>query len=353
MVVGSPTTNTTPGSPTTASPKVVTMKTEAAKAMKAKAAPMKAMKAKAAPMKAMQATDNEKLQLDYLKGLEKEKKTLTKNYGMWCDASESDIDQDDNAPAIKEAIMRLDEIEKERSKTEAALAVMKKPASSVKTLKRPAASGSARSKAARWKASAKKSADDDADDNEDDDKDDDDGASDSDEDDTGHLDAGIGKKYNKLKTSNSLPEYIVEYIEKESIKSSKPRSTRTRLINALIKKTETGQLKVNTNAPEFETYKQIYNRKYGKDEYEAMDKDIMVATTFHGDEAKFEKLVSAGKIREVDVGGETMYAFRKVTAGTEEGSNKVAKLHDGTKALTNDEHTIASGAFSALMKLGC
>ena len=79
----------------------------------------------------------------------------------------------------------------------------------------------------------------------------------------------------------------------------------------------------------------------------------MIATTFHGDEAKFEQLLMAGKIKEVEVGGETLYAFRRLTAGTETGSNKVSKLHDGTKALTNQEHTIASGAFSALLKLGC
>ena len=87
--------------------------------------------------------------------------------------------------------------------------------------------------------------------------------------------------------------------------------------------------------------------------HEAMGKDVMIASTFHGDSAKFEALLSAGKIRAVQVGDETMYAFRRITVGTEGGSNKVLRLNDGNKSLSNAEYNVASGAFGQLMTLGC
>ena len=66
-------------------------------------------------------------------------------------------------------------------------------------------------------------------------------------------DKAKGQKYAKMK--DSLPEHIVDLVEKQSVKAASPRDYKTMVINKLFKRNANGKLELNLDDQFFQEHK--------------------------------------------------------------------------------------------------
>ena len=68
---------------------------------------------------------------------------------------------------------------------------------------------------------------------------------------SGTRDKGKAVKYNKMRSSGSLPKWAEDLIENQSLKASSPRQEKTALINKLFRRKSDGSLELALDSPVF------------------------------------------------------------------------------------------------------
>ena len=95
---------------------------------------------------------------------------------------------------------------------------------------------------------------------------------------TSGRDKAKGQKYIKLK--DSLPDHIVDLVEKQSLKSASPRQFKSMAINKLFVKNKQGRLELNLTDQLFEEHKKIYTKRYSTERENAMPESILKSLVF-------------------------------------------------------------------------
>ena len=159
---------------------------------------------------------------------------------------------------------------------------------------------------------------------------------------------GKTKKYRKLCDSGAIPAHILDLIEHQSKKSNNPRAEKTALINGLFIKDSKGQYQIQPNQPQFESAKEAYSKKYGRDESSGMPRAVMLWQVFHGSEDALKSAIADGSIQEYDCDGVPYCAFRKTIAGVEKANLSTQKVSAGAVDISNDQYQCLTKAFSTM-----
>ena len=155
--------------------------------------------------------------------------------------------------------------------------------------------------------------------------------------DEGQRDKLKAEKWARLRSTGALPEYLLQLYDQESKQSPLgKRAFQTTIINKLFKKVN-GAWQLDTSDAQFKDYKSLYERRYSKEENEAMPKSLIVGLYYQGDEQKVNRALELGELQHVkDDGGVWFYSYKKLTSAVEKGSDqrleaigtKKGKLHE-------------------------
>ena len=89
------------------------------------------------------------------------------------------------------------------------------------------------------------------------------------------------------------------------------------------------------------TRKSLYEKRYSREENEAMPKSLIVGLYYQGDENKFDKALQLGELTHVrDDGGVRFYAYKKLTSGAEKGTDQKLEAVGTKKGKLQDFHEI-------------
>ena len=104
--------------------------------------------------------------------------------------------------------------------------------------------------------------------------------------DAGQQEKYKAEKWTRLRATGALPEYLLQLYGQESMQSPMgKRAFQTAIINKLFKKVN-GAWQLDTSDAQFKDYKSLYERRYSKEENEAMPKSLIVGLYYQGDEQK-------------------------------------------------------------------
>ena len=129
-------------------------------------------------------------------------------------------------------------------------------------------------------------------------------------------------------------------------KQSNPRKYKSDLINALFEKDGKGGYTLAPEKPVFESYREAFHKRYGKDERKGLTKSIYLYQVFHGFDAALEMAIQKGEVQQWEEDGVTFCGNRQTKAGIEKASTSGQSLHSGAKALEADQWKTLSKAFS-------
>eukprot|EP00435_Cladocopium_sp_Y103_P010211 s5163_g2.t1 len=132
------------------------------------------------------------------------------------------------------------------------------------------------------------------------------------------------EKWSRMRAAGALPDYLVNLYEEESKFSPMgKRRFQTEIVNKLFKKGRGGQWELDTSDVQFQSHKALYEKKFNRDEKEALPKSLLLGMYFQGDETKFTKALDQGVIELVrEENGVRFFAFRRITAGTDKGTQE-------------------------------
>eukprot|EP00435_Cladocopium_sp_Y103_P050735 s3256_g15.t1 len=144
------------------------------------------------------------------------------------------------------------------------------------------------------------------------------------------------EKWARMKAAGALPAYLINLYEEEAKHSPLgKRRFQTEVINKLFKKGESGQWELDASDVQFQSHKALYEKKYNRDEKEALPKSLLLGMYFQGDDTKFTKAL--GEIEFVrEENGVRFYAYRRITAGTDKGTENTLAA-TGSKRGTKEQ----------------
>ena len=173
------------------------------------------------------------------------------------------------------------------------------------------------------------------------------GTESEDEQETGtHRDKGKGVKFQKLKSQ--LPKHTQHMYDVDALQHSSPREFRTMIINKLFKRQGNGTLVLNTKDAVFEESRNVFERKFGKDQSKAMPKSLLVGLYFQGNTANFQAALEAGDIEEIEDQGKLFYAFKELKSGAERGAIKNQNFNAGHQKLSSNDYNDAVALVDSL-----
>lgn len=159
-------------------------------------------------------------------------------------------------------------------------------------------------------------------------------------------DKGKGRKYKKMLDAKAIPVHIVDMIEEQSKKQTKPREWKTKCINALFESDGKGGYVMKPHKPMFESHKEAYHKRFGLDEKEGMQKTVFLYKVFQGNEQGLERAIQEGGVQQWEEDGQQMCAFRRVRTGIEKASMQSQKVTSGSARLESSQFQVLSKAFS-------
>ena len=159
--------------------------------------------------------------------------------------------------------------------------------------------------------------------------------------DEGQRDKLKAEKWARLRATGALPEYLLQLYDQESKQSPMgKRAFQTTIINKLFKKVN-GAWQLDTSDAQFKDYKSLYERRYSKEENEAMPKSLIVGLYYQGDEQKFNRALELGELQHVkDDGGVRFYSYKKLTSAVEKGSEQRLEAIGTKKGKLQEFHEI-------------
>ena len=157
------------------------------------------------------------------------------------------------------------------------------------------------------------------------------------------------EKFQRMRVAGQLPDFIIKMHDEEArLSPNGHRHFRTQMINKMFKKKKDGTWEMDLSCAMFTQYKSVYERKYSKDQQEALPKSLMVGMYFHNDEVKFNKALADGEISLVRTeGGVQYYAYRRFITGEDKGSDSRFEA-SGQRKGTADEFHMVSDLFAKL-----
>ena len=103
---------------------------------------------------------------------------------------------------------------------------------------------------------------------------------------------------------------------------------------------------MKAHQPVFESHKEAYHKRYGKDESEGMAKIVFLYKIFHGSEEALKKAIAEGAVQEWEQDGLTMCSFKRQVSGVEKGAQASSHLSIGEVEVKGDQFKALSKAFS-------
>ena len=124
------------------------------------------------------------------------------------------------------------------------------------------------------------------------------------------------EKWARMKAAGVSPAYLISLYEEETKHSPMgKRRLQTEVINKLFVK-KNGQWEMDVSDVQFRSHKALYEKKYNKDEAEALPKSLILGMYFQGCGTKFNKALEQGEIEFVkEENGVRFYAYGRLTSG--------------------------------------
>ena len=110
----------------------------------------------------------------------------------------------------------------------------------------------------------------------------------------------------------------------------------------------TGEDTPYAKKPVFESYREAFHKRYGRDERVGVPKSIYLYQTFHGNSEALEDAILKGEVQQWEDEGVLFCGNRKTTAGIEKSSTSGQRLHAGETVLTKNQWNTLSKAFSSM-----
>lgn len=156
-------------------------------------------------------------------------------------------------------------------------------------------------------------------------------------------DKSKGQKYKQMK--NELPDFVIDLVEKESLKKGSPREFKTLVINRLFQRSSSGKLVLNLDDALFSEHKKLYTKRYAREEANALPESIMKGLYFHNDQNAMDTAKRNGDIQPVDTGdGKIFWAFNSYLKGKEVASVETQEL-SSKKKVDKNQHRLLGEAF--------
>ena len=125
------------------------------------------------------------------------------------------------------------------------------------------------------------------------------------------------EKWARMKAAGVLPAYLINFYEEETKHSPMgKRRLQTEVINKLFVK-KNGQWEMDVSDVQFRSHlRRVSEKKYNKDETEALPKSLILGMYFQGCDTKFNKALEQGEIEFVkEENGVRFYAYCRLTSG--------------------------------------
>ncbi len=137
-------------------------------------------------------------------------------------------------------------------------------------------------------------------------------------------------------------------IEVESGKVSNPRKHKTDLINKLFESNGKGGYDMKPQKAVFESFRESYHKRYGKDERQGTPRSVFLWQIFHGQEPALDSAIADGSVQQWEQDGVQFCGFRKTKSGVEKSSGQHHRMESGAQELTKDEYKTLNKAFSTM-----
>ena len=175
-------------------------------------------------------------------------------------------------------------------------------------------------------------------------------ASDDDEDETGvdQRDRCKTKKFETLLARGEVPTHIVDMLTHGMKDSKAPRAFKTKLINSLFNRDDSGKLTMTPHAPFFTAWKQTHFQQRMSEKDTAFPMTVFCGKFFNNNQQALQHAVDVGDVQIVEQNGRQFYSF--VTLEHEKCRLKVAvqKLTQVEKKVDDDAQKQLSDAFDSL-----
>lgn len=159
---------------------------------------------------------------------------------------------------------------------------------------------------------------------------------------------GKSKKFKKMADAGAIPDHIWEMFSKEAAKHPKPRQFKTQLINKLFKEDGSGGYIMCAEDPWFQQQKEIFHKRYGKDEQQGTPKDVFLYQVFHGNKDALEQAIQNGSVQQWQQDGVPFCGYRKTKAGIENAGQDTTKIGAKEVKLDGSQYQALSKAFKTL-----
>lgn len=165
---------------------------------------------------------------------------------------------------------------------------------------------------------------------------------------TGKRHRGKAKKFKKMADSGAIPDHIWEMFQTEAAKHPKPRQFKTELINKLFKEDGNGGYIMCAEDPWFQQQKEMFHKKYGKDEQQGTPRDVFVYQVFHGNSEALDAAIQNGSVQQWTQDGIPFCGFRKTKAGVENARKDKSQIGAKQVDLKDSQYQAINKAFKTL-----
>ena len=159
---------------------------------------------------------------------------------------------------------------------------------------------------------------------------------------------GKAKKFKRMADAGAIPDHIWEMFSKEAAKHPKPRQFKTMLINKLFKEDGSGGYIMCAEDPWFQQQKEIFHKRYGKDEQQGTPRDVFLYQVFHGNSDALDQAIQNGSVQQWKQDGIPFCGFRKTKAGVENTRQDITKIGAKEVKLGDSQYQALSKAFKTL-----
>ena len=111
-------------------------------------------------------------------------------------------------------------------------------------------------------------------------------------------DKAKGQRYARMRST--LPQHVVDLVERVSSESICPRSAKTKAINKLFRKNSSGKLVLNLQDQLFVEHKKIFSKQFSKETDTCLPESILKGLYLHNDNNAFQEAKDRGDIVAVE-----------------------------------------------------
>ena len=141
------------------------------------------------------------------------------------------------------------------------------------------------------------------------------------------------RKFARLLKEGRIPDSVKKLFDEASSKQTHPRLFRTELINRLFKQTKEGQYILAADSPEFKSWVQTKDERFGTAAQKGQPRSVLLWGTFAGNEDAFRQAEADGEI--FQQGG--LWFYCTVESGRTKRNTDSQNLSGGSSSLGLEE----------------